>query len=54
MCEALKNHIKETAAQMKKDGAPDFIVSDTCMDLMSGDAVMCDGCEEYIKCFPDI
>jgi hypothetical protein len=53
MCEALKNHIKETAEKMKKENAPSFIINDTCMDMASGDATMCGACEEYSKCFPD-
>ena len=53
MCEALKEQIKRGVEEFKRQEAPGIIIEDYMAEMSYGDAAMCDGCDDYAKCFPD-
>jgi hypothetical protein len=52
MCEALKEQIKRGVEEFKRQEAPGFIIEDYVSEMSAGDAVFCNGCDDYEKCFP--
>jgi hypothetical protein len=53
MCDALKEQTKRGVENLKRNKAPRIIIEDYIAEMSSGDAVMCDGCDDCEKCFPD-
>jgi hypothetical protein len=51
ICNGLRTEIKRVAEDAKNQGAPNFIIEDTVGEMISGDAVFCNGCGDYEKCF---
>ena len=45
-CEACLKQAKHDANEMKKSGAPKFVINDHVQDILSGLWVQCDGCVE--------
>jgi hypothetical protein len=53
MCDALKEQTKRGVEGLKRNKAPRITIEDYIAEMSSGDAVICDGCDDYAKCFPD-
>jgi len=53
MCDALKEQTKRGVEGLKRNKAPRIIIEDYIAEMSSGDAVICDGCDDCEKCFPD-
>lgn len=53
ICNALKKEIDRIKDEGKQNKVPAFIINDTIEDMVNGDAIICDGCERYVDCFPE-
>lgn len=54
MCKKLENFVKQGFESLKKENAPSFVLNDYIEEMGTGGATVCDGCQEYDKCFKEI